>query len=197
MKARLPPTDAPSTDGKRYLMQVADVTAGLLNPSGYTNITLNDSPNWKDFVYGYSSFSFIGGKRAGPIATYYKTAIARKNFTYKDNTSVLHVVRNGSAITGVQTNNLYIGPNGFVPLTSKGRVILSAGSFGTPRILFRSGIGPTDMLNIVKNHAEAGPKLVAQKDWINLPVGYNVSDNPSINVRKYGNYFDPTHSRYL
>jgi cellobiose dehydrogenase (acceptor) len=91
-------------------------------------------------------------------------------------------VRNGSQILGVQTDNPYIGPDGFVPLTPKGRVILSAGSFGSARLLFKSGIGPKDMVDIVKKHATAGPNLPAEDTWIDLPVGENVSDNPSINV---------------
>lgn len=88
---------------------------------------------------------------------------------------VLNVVRNGSQILGVKTNDTSLGPNGVIPLTPKGRVVLSAGSFGTPRILFRSGIGPSDMISLVQNDATAGPNLPPQADWINLPVGYNVS----------------------
>jgi len=121
------------------------------------------------------------GTRSGPF-NYYKTAVARSNLKLVTNTEVLHVVRNGAQITGVQTNNPSIGPNGFVPLTTKGRVILSAGAFGSARLLFKSGIGPSDMLNIVKNHPTAGAGLPPQNQWINLPVGSNVSDNPSINV---------------
>ncbi|KAF8066822.1 cellobiose dehydrogenase [Lyophyllum atratum] len=182
MKARLPSTDAPSTDGKRYLEQAADVAAKLLDTQGYRRLTINDNPDQKDHVYGYSAFDFIKGKRGGPVATYFKTAIARKNFTYKQYAYVLNVVRNGAQITGVKTNDTSLGPNGIIPLTSKGRVILSAGSYGSPRILFRSGIGPSDMINIVKADPVAGPNLPPQAQWINLPVGYNVSDNPSINL---------------
>lgn len=69
-----------------------------------------------------------------------------------------------------------------IPLTAKGRVILAAGVFGTARILFQSGIGPTDMLTIVKNNAAYGPNLPPSTAWINLPVGSYVSDNPSIGV---------------
>ncbi len=83
----------------------------------------------------------------------------------------------------MRTNDSSLGPNGIVTLNPKGRVILSAGSFGSARILYRSGIGPTDMISLVQGDATAGPLLPDESDWIDLPVGYNVSDNPSINVR--------------
>ncbi|PFH51659.1 hypothetical protein AMATHDRAFT_58825 [Amanita thiersii Skay4041] len=182
LTARLPSTDHPSTDGKRYLEQVSDVVAQLLQPQGYRQLDINANPDQKDHVYGYSAYDFLNGKRAGPVATYFRTAKARNNFSYRQYTYVLNVVRNGSTITGVKTNDSSVGPDGIIPLNPKGRVILSAGSLGTPRILFRSGIGPSDMINLVKNDASAGPNLPPQNQWINLPVGENVSDNPSINL---------------
>ena len=99
-----------------------------------------------------------------------------------DYTLVSNVVRNGSTIIGVQTNNTQIGGNGIIPLNPKGRVILSAGSFGSPRILFQSGIGPSDMISLVQQNADAAKKLPPSNQFINLPVGMNVADNPSINV---------------
>jgi len=94
----------------------------------------------------------------------------------------LSVIRSGSKITGVKTNDPTLGPNGVVPLTSKGRVVLSAGAFGTPRLLFRSGIGPSDQLKLVESNPDASKDLPDPSDYINLPVGYNVMDHPSINV---------------
>ncbi|KAG6918092.1 substrate-specific activator of APC-dependent proteolysis [Tephrocybe rancida] len=182
MVARLPSTDAPSTDGKRYLEQTFDVASTLLKGQGYQQVTINDNPDWKDHAFGYSAYNFVKGKRTGPVATYLRTSMARKNFTFKNYVYVLNVVRTGAQITGVKTNDTSLGPGGIIPLTPNGRVVLSAGSFGSPRILFRSGIGPTDMLNLVKNDATASPNLPPQAQWINLPVGYNVSDNPSINL---------------
>lgn len=114
------------------------------------------------------------------VATYLQTAEKRSNFTLKLYTMVSNVVRTGGTITGVQTNDTSLGPNGIIPLTKNGRVILSAGSFGSARILFQSGIGPTDMLQTVQS-STAAAHLPAESDWIDLPVGYNVSDNPSIN----------------
>ncbi|KAJ7103732.1 cellobiose dehydrogenase [Mycena epipterygia] len=196
LKARLPPTDAPSTDGKRYLEQTSTVVQQLLTPQGYRNVTINDSPDSKDHIYGYSAYDFIAGKRGGPVATYLQTAQARSNFKLKMFTEVLNVVRNGAQITGVKTNDTSVA-GGIYPLTPNGRVILSAGSYGSARLLFRSGIGPTDMINLVAGDPVAGPNLPPSSQWINLPVGYNVSDNPSINlvfthpsINSYDNWAD-------
>ncbi|GJJ08611.1 hypothetical protein Clacol_002830 [Clathrus columnatus] len=181
LQQRLPSTDAPSADGKRYLEQAFTVTSQLLDNQGYTNITINDTPDSKDHIYGYSSWNFQQGMRWGPVRTYFQTALQRPNFVFLQNTMVSSVVRNGSTITGVQTNDTSIGPNGVVSLNPNGRVILSAGSFGNPRILFQSGIGPLDMIQTVQNSSAAG-NLPPESDWIDLPVGYNVKDNPSINL---------------
>lgn len=176
MKARLPSTDHPSTDGKRYLEQTYDVASQILKGANYQNITLNDNPNFKDHSFGYSAFSFLDGKRGGPVASYLRTAKARSNFKMVTNTLVTNLIRNGAQITGVRTDK------GIYPLTTKGRVILAAGTYGTPRILFQSGIGPADQIALVQGNADAASRLPPSSQFITLPVGSNVSYNPSINV---------------
>ena len=95
---------------------------------------------------------------------------------------VSNLVRNGTTVTGVQTNDTTLGPNGVVGLNKNGRVVLSAGSFGTPRILFQTGIGPTDMLQTVLQNADAATRMPPQSQWVNLPVGMNVSARALIGV---------------
>lgn len=106
------------------------------------------------------------------MATYLRSARARENLTFKQWVYVLNVVREGGQVTGVATNDTSLGPGGVVPLTPNGRVILAGGSFGSARVLFRSGIGPEDMLEVVQ---QAGVEVYGQDEWIDLPVGYNVS----------------------
>jgi cellobiose dehydrogenase (acceptor) len=50
----------------------------------------------------------------------------------------------------------------------------------TPKILFRSGIGPQDQLEVVKE-AETD-KMVDEADWINLPVGENLDDHANTEI---------------
>jgi cellobiose dehydrogenase (acceptor) len=174
--ARLPSTIRPSTDGKFYLDQSFTVVSGFLSKAGYSNISINSNPYWRDHAMGQSEYGVMNGLRAGPVTTYLQTAQARTNFKLISNTTVQAVVRNGAQITAVRTNA------GIYVLTSKGRVVLSAGSFGSPRILFQSGIGPTDQIQQVQKNVRQSAYLPPQNQWINLPVGYNVSDNPSINI---------------
>jgi len=74
------------------------------------------------------------------MATYLVTAKARKNFDLWLNTAVKRVIRTGGHITGVEVeaykNGGYVG---VVNVTAtSGRVILSAGTFGSAKILMRS-----------------------------------------------------------
>ncbi|CAE7142076.1 unnamed protein product, partial [Rhizoctonia solani] len=180
---RLPSTDIPSTDGKRYLTQVHDVFKGVLDAQGYQSVTVNNQRNKKDRVYGYSAFSSQRGIRTGPMGTYLQTALARPNFQLLTYTKVLAVARNGSTITGVYTNNTEVGSNGLIRINpNRGRVILSAGAFGSARLLFQSGIGPADALANVEATPESVQYLPPKSAYLNLPVGYNIQDNPSISL---------------
>ncbi|KAG8699391.1 hypothetical protein FRC09_006652 [Ceratobasidium sp. 395] len=195
LKARLPSTDIPSTDGKRYMTQVYDVVKSVLDKQGYSGLTINNSPNTKDKVYGYTGFPTQGGKRTGPMDTYLKTSKSRSNFKLVTYTKVLSVVRNGAQITGVRTNSTALGSDGIASLASKGRVILSAGVFGTAKILFQSGIGPSDMLSIAASNPTSSKYMPPSSQYINLPVGMNVKDSPAVSlvfahpsVDGYGNW---------
>lgn len=117
------------------------------------------------------------------MATYLVEANERSNFKLWTNTTVSRVIRAGSLITGVEVQAYGVdGHCGVVNVTAgTGRVILSAGTFGTPKILFRSGIGPADMLEVVEASSD-GANMVPESDWLTLPVGQNLNDHVNVSL---------------
>jgi len=180
--AKIPGTSIPSTNGELYLQQGAHVLENALRQAGFEQEVSNDVPDQKTQrkVFGNTTFMYENGERGGPMATYLVDAVQRPNFSLWTNTVVERVLRNGSEATGLTiTSGGAGGHSGTVSLSGKGGIILSAGAFGTPKLLFRSGIGPQDQLEIVKE--VEGDLMVAESEWIDLPVGFNLADN--INVR--------------
>ncbi|KAJ2987273.1 hypothetical protein NUW58_g4598 [Xylaria curta] len=181
---RIPGTTTPSMDGKLYLQQGFEMLTSGLAASGWKSVVPNDHPDQKNFTYGHATHMFSNGERGGPLATYLLSASKRKEFTLWMNTTAKRVVRTRGHATGVEIN---CSPNadghaGVVSITpGTGRVILSAGAFGSAKLLFRSGIGPTDQLNIVKNSTD-GPTMISSDSWINLPVGYNLDDHVGTDI---------------
>ena len=181
--SRIPGTSTPSMDGKRYLQQGFNVLAGGLKAGGWKEVSANQAPNEKDQTFGHSEFMFSGGERGGPMATYLRTASQRSNFKLWMKTAVKRVVRVGGHATGVEVEPFlaggYAGTVKLTPIT--GRVILSAGTFGSAKALLRSGIGPADQLQVV-NGSTDGPTMISSNEWINLPVGYNLEDHTNVRI---------------
>ncbi|KAI0206366.1 fungal cellulose binding domain-containing protein [Astrocystis sublimbata] len=176
--SRIPGTDTPSQDGKRYLQQGFDVISGGLADAGWKSVTANEAPDEKNRTYSHTPYMFADGERGGPLTTYLVTANKRDNFDLWMNTAVKRVIRSDGHITGVEVEAF--GDDGYAGTvnvtTTTGRVILSAGAFGSAKILMRSGIGPQDQLEIVKS-SEDGDTMISSDSWIDLPVGYNLNDH--------------------
>jgi cellobiose dehydrogenase (acceptor) len=136
----IPGTDHPSMDGKLYLQSGYNVVANGLKNAGWTNVTANNVPGSKNRTFSFTPYMYINGERGGPLATYLVDASKRSNFHMWLNTSVKKIIRDGGHATGVQVepanNGGYGGTVNLTPVT--GRVIVSAGAFGTPKLLFRS-----------------------------------------------------------
>ena len=175
--SRIPGTDHSSMDGKRYLQDGFNVVMTGLKMANWTQVTANDVPAQKNRTFAHPPHMFSGGERGGPMATYLVSANGRTNFHLWLNTSVERINRIGGHATSVDVIALNNGGRvGTVQLTpTTGRVVVSAGTFGTAKLLFRSGIGPVDQLQVVQ--AEEPNLMIKQSDWINLPVGYNLNDH--------------------
>jgi cellobiose dehydrogenase (acceptor) len=138
--SRIPGTDRPSKDGQLYYQQGFNVLAGGLATAGWQNITANNQPSAKNHTFSHTPYMFSNGERGGPMATYLVTANQRSNFKLWMNTAVKRVIRQGGHITGVEVeafeNGGYAGVVNVTKVT--GRVILSAGTFGSAKLLLRS-----------------------------------------------------------
>ncbi|PHH55190.1 Cellobiose dehydrogenase [Ceratocystis fimbriata CBS 114723] len=179
---RIPGTIAPSMDGKRYLDEGFNVLSNGLTQAGWKSVNALEEPASKNHSFTHTPYMFSNGERSGPLATYLVSASQRTNFKLWTGTSVKRVVREGARITGVEVEAFLDGGySGVVNLSPAGRVILSAGTFGSAKILLRSGIGPTDQLSIVKNSTD-GPTMIDQAQWINLPVGHNLEDHTNTDL---------------
>lgn len=127
-------------DGKLYLQQGFEMLGAGLNASGWKYVVPNEHPDLKNRTFGHSTFMYSGGERGGPLATYLLTASQRKQFTLLTNTIGTRAVRNGGHVTGVELEcNGNGGYNGTAWLTpNTGRVVFSAGTFGSAKLLLRS-----------------------------------------------------------
>jgi cellobiose dehydrogenase (acceptor) len=113
-------------------------------------------------------------------------AQAKSTFKLQLNTKVIRVIRNGSSITGIETETAQ--GREIINLQPGGSILLAAGAMSTPRILFNSGIGPSKEINIVKS-GTTKVKLPDERDWISLPVGLEMKDHS-----RYMLYFNVTGS---
>ena len=183
---RIPGTDHPSLDGQIYVRSGYDVLAPGLAAAGWKNVTANNVPGQKNRTFAHTPYMYSHAERGGPMATYLVSASARPKFKLWMKTSVKKIVRKGGHATAVELEAFldggYTGTVNLTPVT--GRVIVSAGAFGTAKLLLRSGIGPADQLAVVKGSTD-GPSMLDSTEWINLPVGYNLDDHLNVSVSAY------------
>ena len=100
----------------------------------------------------------------GTLTTYIRNARGRPNLTIRDRATAARVLLDGSHATGVE----YIDRDGRVERAYADRIVLSAGAYGTPPILMRSGIGPAEEL-----------RRIGIQPALDLPVGQGLMDHPS------------------
>jgi cellobiose dehydrogenase (acceptor) len=178
--SRIPGTTRPSQDGELYMHQGVDVLSAALKHGGWQSVgEPNSNPTKKNHTFGSTTYMYSEGERGGPLATYLVSASERENFKLVTNLNARRAIRDGARVTGVELDCVNAdGNHGVVSLTpDTGRVIVSAGTFGSAKFLFRSGIGPTDQLEVVAASVSDGANMVPAESWIDLPVGENLVDH--------------------
>ncbi|ORX92935.1 hypothetical protein BCR34DRAFT_629431 [Clohesyomyces aquaticus] len=170
-----------SIDGVRYDNQAYDFLSEFLSCNGFSSVDAIKEPNAKNNVFSHPPWSTANGLRAGPVRNYLPIAQAKSNFKLMLNTKVVRAVRDGPTVSGVETENEN-DQRVIYNIKSGGGVILAAGALSTPRILFNSGIGPTEQIQTVAS-GFSKVTLPAESDWINLPVGVELRDHPIFTVK--------------
>lgn len=178
---RNPGTTQPSDDGTYYDDLAYTVISSYLSAEGWSEVDSIESPNEKHMAYSRPSWSIANHLRAGPARTYMPFAQALDNFSLKLNTQVIQVKRTGSTVTGVLTQAAD-GSQQIININPEGKVVLAAGALSTPRVLWNSGIGASDALEIVQS-GSTGVVLPDEADWISLPVGHNLRDHAQLPLK--------------
>ncbi|KAH8711898.1 hypothetical protein GQ44DRAFT_830240 [Phaeosphaeriaceae sp. PMI808] len=178
-----------SMDRNRYNDEAYNVLSTFFADQGWKEIDFIKDSNSKVNVFGHPPWLEANGLRSGTVKTYLPLAQKLPNFKLMLNTKVVRALREGSFITGVEVETEG-GKRIIYNVKAGGGVLLAAGALSTPRILFNSGIGPVQQLQIVAA-GKSGVTLPAEADWINLPVG-EIKDHPIFTVKF--NTTEPMHS---
>ncbi|KAI8804633.1 hypothetical protein BJ742DRAFT_741951 [Cladochytrium replicatum] len=172
---RVPASRFTSPDEKEYHIEVYPILSQIFKGMDFTEVDMVEEWNRKEKVFGRDVFSTVRGQRGGPLRGYYLDLPPNKYLTLQMNTKVNHLVREGGHIVGV--NATYKRK---WKIYKAKAVILAAGVFNTAALMFNSGIGPKDQLELA---TKLGWNNYDPKDWIDLPVGKGVYDNPTIPVQ--------------
>jgi len=124
-----------------------------------------NAPDAQTDVVGALAHNRYKEIRQGTLVTYIRAARPRPNFTIRGNANVDRILLDSAA--GRATGVRYIDAHGQPVEIAADIVIVSAGVYGTPLILQRSGIGPADEL-----------QAVGVQPVVDLPVGSHLLDHP-------------------
>ncbi|MGI9253313.1 MAG: GMC family oxidoreductase, partial [Thermomicrobiales bacterium] len=149
--------------------QVTPFQQACLDAAAVAGVPMSSDLNDLDENEGMaaSPVNIFEGIRWNAAFAYLDPVRAQPNLTVVGNAPVSRVIVEGSRVTGVEV----IGPGGVFRVEC-GRVVLSAGTYESPAVLLRSGIGSPNELEAV------GVQAVQS-----LPgVGRNLHDHPSVSI---------------
>ncbi|KAI0137444.1 cellobiose dehydrogenase [Xylariales sp. AK1849] len=180
---RQPSTTAYSPDGEFYLQSGYEAAKSwIVDAANFTEVSFNDEPSNKDRVFGRPVYDYKNGKRGGPATTYLQSALARSNFHLQTGVRVKYVNHAKGLASSVVAE--FEGSLVKIPLSSNGRVVISAGALISPGLLMYSGIGPSETLTKL---TAASYTPYNSSNWIvNPSVGEGLFDNPNTFIELSG-----------
>ncbi len=145
--------------------------------------------------FGPFQLNIKDGRRWSAADAFLKPSLGRKNLDVRTDAHVTGLVLNGQSVSGVRVSG---AGRGLTELYAD-KVVLAAGSIGTPHLLMLSGIGPADHLKalgieVVADRQEVGQNL---QDHLEVKVKFRMTEPLSMwSHAKFPNYL-MTGLRYL
>jgi len=124
----------------------------------------------EDIGMSTSPVNIVDGVRWNTAFAYLDPLRSNNRMTIRSQIQVDRLQLEGNRIIGLEV----IGPDGPVTIEA-GRVIVCAGTYGSPAILLRSGIGPNSELHALQIETK-----------LNLAVGQNLHDHPAVYLKYSG-----------
>ncbi len=124
----------------------------------------------QDVGMSTSPVNIVDGVRWNTALAYLDPVRASGRLMVMGQTLVDRLRLTANRVTAVEV----VGPQG-AAMIEAGQVVLCAGTYGSPAILLRSGIGPAEQLRALGLEAR-----------LNLPVGQNLHDHPAVYLQYSG-----------
>lgn len=133
------------------------------NDLGYKNLSDYSAPNYNGVSETQSTME--NGERVSAYRAYLRPVIDRPNLFFAYDAFATNIVFNGKTAVGVNVQT-GISDCANIQFNARKEIILSAGTFGSTKLLLQSGVGPQDQLK------KFNISLVQD-----LPVGKNLQDH--------------------
>ncbi len=153
--------------------EITPFHAACLEGAQQSGIPLTNNLNDldEDVAMAPSPVNIFGGVRWNTAFAYLDAVRDRPNLTIHGKVSADRLLIENGRVTGVR----YVGQNGLTDIAAE-RVVVAGGTYGSPVVLLRSGIGNPDEL-----------RALGITPTVPLPgVGRNLHDHPSVRLRFAG-----------
>jgi cellobiose dehydrogenase (acceptor) len=152
VRARVPVSDTPSTDGVPQNTGPAQIIHPLYAENGWVEVDTS-RPFSAQGVYSRPYVATVGGRRAGPVSGYFLsvapggTPSSGLELLLYAKAERIELDATGAALAVEYTKRAGLdqslpGTPGSARLKRGGMLVLASGALVTPRLLLRSGIGP-------------------------------------------------------
>ncbi|MFZ1889948.1 MAG: GMC family oxidoreductase [Candidatus Binataceae bacterium] len=205
LRANIPVTNTPSTDGIAYNAGPAQIVSPLYEGEGWIEGDTS-LPFAGTGIYSTPYVAATEGRRAGPISGYFAQVdpggvpisglemllFSKADRIEFDNAGTAVAVRYSKRESLDQTQP---GSPGIARLKSGGLLVMAAGALITPRLLLLSGIGPRGLENEIFPGQSRPPFAIDNSlvgvglyDHVMTMITYNYTGSVPYQVYNYGNY---------